>query len=67
MKTFLQDSIQVTSYLPAGVWYLFDNKTRIESSGNFFGLDAPPEKIPILVRGGKIVPTQLSLETTTKR
>ena len=57
----------MTSYLPAGVWYLFENKSRIESPGNFFGLDAPAEKIPVLVRGGKIVPMQQSLDTTTKR
>jgi alpha-glucosidase (family GH31 glycosyl hydrolase) len=53
--------------LPEGTWYVFENKTRIESGGEFFELDAPLEKIPILVRGGKIVPKQQSASTTTKR
>ena len=60
-----QGTTSVTGYLPKGVWYMLENQTKIESSGDFFDLDAPLDKIPLLARGGSIIPKQQGPTTTT--
>ncbi|XP_029347280.1 lysosomal alpha-glucosidase [Acyrthosiphon pisum] len=52
-------------YLPKDIWYDFYNKTAILSNGNHFVITAPADTIPLLVRGGFILPTQMAASTTT--
>jgi len=54
-------------YLPKDIWYDFYNKTAILSNGNHFVITAPADTIPLLVRGGYILPTQMPALTTTLR
>jgi alpha-glucosidase (family GH31 glycosyl hydrolase) len=56
----------VTGYFPADVWYDFYTGAKLGSStqGSFVELDAPIKKIPIALRGGLIIPTQLPALTT---
>jgi alpha-glucosidase (family GH31 glycosyl hydrolase) len=42
-------------YLPAGVWYDFWTQQRYEGGG-WIEVDTPLERLPVLVRGGAIVP-----------
>lgn len=54
-------------YLPKDIWYDFYNKTAISSNGNYFVITAPADTIPLLVRGGYILPTQMPALTTKLR
>ncbi|KAE9534562.1 hypothetical protein AGLY_008652 [Aphis glycines] len=56
---------QVYVYLPKDMWYDFYNKTAILSKGSYFFITAPAHTIPLLVRGGYILPTQIPAVTTT--
>lgn len=56
----------MTAYLPSGVWYDFYSKTGIYSKGQDFNLSAPLDTIPVLVRGGYILPQQTPKQTTTE-
>lgn len=56
----------VNPYLPSGIWYDYYKKTAIESKGERFNLSAPLDTIPILVRGGYVIPQQSALPTTTE-
>lgn len=49
------------------MWYDFYNKTAILSKGSYFFITAPVHTIPLLVRGGYILPTQIPAVTTTLR
>jgi len=44
-------------YLPAGDWYDYRTKQRLEG-GRYFGADAPLEVIPVFVRAGTILPVE---------
>ena len=60
------DESQWEVYLPQGVWYDFWGTRRYRGPGTFT-MDAPPGKVPILVRGGAIIPTQQVMEYTDQR
>ena len=60
-----QGATSVTAYLPAGRWYDFYTHEPLGfPQGMSVLLPAPLEKIPIHIRGGKIVPTQTPAYTT---
>lgn len=54
-------------YLPKDTWYEFYNKNVVLSNGSFFVIEAPIDTIPLMVRGGFILPTQMPSLTTTLR
>ncbi|GAB6021085.1 hypothetical protein CHUAL_003718 [Chamberlinius hualienensis] len=51
-------------YLPNGFWYIYHTGTRLMSKGEWVGMEAPLERILLLIRGGYAVPT-LPPGTTT--
>ena len=51
-------AIQVQVYIPADYWYDYYKGTRLPYNRQFVKLSAPIDKIPILLRGGSIIPTQ---------
>ncbi|XP_071442397.1 lysosomal alpha-glucosidase-like isoform X2 [Hetaerina americana] len=57
----------VEAYIPSGLWYDFYSKKLISSShkgGHKMTLPAPADTIPLLVRGGTIIPMQAPNMTT---
>ncbi|KAK0082860.1 hypothetical protein PV325_009722, partial [Microctonus aethiopoides] len=60
------DKIEVVGYFPRGYWYNYYTKERIISEGQNFTLDAPLDTIPIVIRGGFILPAQVPGKTTTE-
>lgn len=62
-----QHATKVQAYLPHGLWYDWYEGYMLEGLGDFRTLDAPWNKIPLLVRGGSIIPTHLPANTTTQR
>ncbi|CAF4513313.1 unnamed protein product [Rotaria socialis] len=48
----------VQVYIPSSPWYNFYNGSIIPVQNQFMSINAPLETIPILLRGGAIVPTQ---------
>ncbi|KAJ8925244.1 hypothetical protein NQ315_001431 [Exocentrus adspersus] len=57
---------EVMAYLPSGVWYDFYTKSEIRSKGQTFNLSAPLDTIPLLMRGGYILPQQAPKQTTSE-
>uniref|UniRef100_A0A1B6D5E9 P-type domain-containing protein n=1 Tax=Clastoptera arizonana TaxID=38151 RepID=A0A1B6D5E9_9HEMI len=55
----------VSAYLPSDRWYDFYSFRPINSNGSFYSLSAPLDTIPLLLRGGQIIPTQEPNVTTT--
>ena len=49
---------QVRAYIPSSHWYDYYTGALIQAKQQFITLSAPLETIPILLRGGIIVPTQ---------
>ncbi|XP_018325921.1 lysosomal alpha-glucosidase isoform X3 [Agrilus planipennis] len=60
-----ENELSVSPYLPAGVWYDFYTKKSLFSKGETVNLSAPLDTIPILIRGGYILPQQEPKNTTT--
>lgn len=56
----------VSPYLPSGIWYDFYTRASLESKGENYNLSAPLDTIPLLLRGGHILPMQSPLMTTTE-
>lgn len=56
----------VNPYLPRGYWYDYYSHQRIESNGTRFNISAPLDTIPLIIRGGYILPQQEPLQTTTR-
>lgn len=48
----------VQAYIPAAYWYNYYTGARVPLQGQFIRLAAPLDNIPILLRGGSILPTQ---------
>ncbi|CAF4949045.1 unnamed protein product, partial [Rotaria socialis] len=48
----------VQVYIPSSPWYNFYNGSMIPVQNQSISINAPLETIPILLRGGAIVPTQ---------
>ncbi|UJR10929.1 hypothetical protein I4U23_015114 [Adineta vaga] len=49
---------QVYVYIPSSHWYDYYTGSLIQAKQQFIMLEAPLETIPILLRGGAIIPTQ---------
>jgi len=62
-----EQDVEVSAYLPKGIWYDFDldSGKKYVSSGETVKLPAPLDTIPVLVRGGGILPLQKPELTTT--
>lgn len=56
----------VKAYIPNGRWYDWYKGNVVEGEGTYVTLDAPLDKIPLLVRGGYILPIQMPANTTTE-
>jgi lysosomal alpha-glucosidase len=61
-----ENAVEVAAYLPKGVWYDFYTKSPLVGQGENVNLSAPLDTIPLLVRGGYILPQQAPEQTTTK-
>ncbi|XP_072385284.1 lysosomal alpha-glucosidase-like isoform X1 [Diabrotica undecimpunctata] len=60
-----ENDVKVSAYIPKGNWYNFYTLDGFYSKGENFTLNAPLDTIPLLVRGGAIVPLQKPKNTTT--
>ncbi|XP_012261340.2 lysosomal alpha-glucosidase-like [Athalia rosae] len=60
-----ENAVQVTAYIPRGPWYDFYSKAFIFSTGKYVTLNAPLDTIPLMIRGGSILPAQTPNVTTT--
>ncbi|CAM4768266.1 unnamed protein product [Rotaria magnacalcarata] len=49
---------QIQVYIPSSYWYNYYSGSRIPYQKQFMTLSAPLDTIPILLRGGAIIPTQ---------
>ena len=49
---------QVQAYIPSSHWYNYYSGAKIPYQKQFITLSAPLDTIPILLRGGAIIPTQ---------
>lgn len=63
----MQHEETVKAYIPNGRWYDWYKGNVVEGEGTYVMLDAPLDKIPLLVRGGYILPIQMPANTTTER
>ncbi|CAL7936245.1 unnamed protein product [Xylocopa violacea] len=62
----LEDNkMTVTAYLPRQLWYNFYTKKSFFALGKNYTLNAPLDTIPLMIRGGSILPTQKPAATTT--
>lgn len=61
-----EHATKVRAYLPHGLWYDWYVGYSVEGQGDYTSLDAPRDKIPLLVRGGSVLPTQMAGNTTTE-
>lgn len=59
-----ENKLSVEIYLPWGAWYHYHSKQPIISTGQNITLPAPINVIPILIRGGGIIPQQKPNRTT---
>lgn len=60
-----EDTLQVEVYLPASLWYDYYSFQLVSTGGAWVRLPAPLDTIPLLLRGGHIIPTQSPNVTTT--
>ncbi|KZC13685.1 Lysosomal alpha-glucosidase [Dufourea novaeangliae] len=61
-----ENAVKVMAYLPRGLWYDFHTKKSLFGFGERYTLDAPLDTIPLMVRGGSILPAQKPGATTTE-
>lgn len=61
-----ESSLQISAYVPSGIWYDYYTKSMIKSTGANFNFSAPLDTIPLLLRGGYIIPQQAAKMTTTE-
>lgn len=57
---------KVDAYVPEGKWYNLYTNEGLLSTGQNLTLNAPLDTIPLLVRGGSILPMQNNSRTTTE-
>nr|CAD7408167.1 unnamed protein product [Timema poppensis] len=60
-----ENATQVSTYLPQSLWYDFYTSALVSHGGKNVTLNAPLDTIPLLVRGGSILPMQEPSATTT--
>ncbi|XP_011639981.1 lysosomal alpha-glucosidase-like [Pogonomyrmex barbatus] len=61
-----ENKIEIPVYVPRGMWYDYYTIRSFFSIGKHYTLPAPLDRIPLLVRGGSILPTQKPGVTTTE-
>ncbi|XP_028045016.1 lysosomal alpha-glucosidase isoform X2 [Monomorium pharaonis] len=61
-----ENKIEVAAYVPRGFWYDYYTLNSFFSIGKHFTLPAPIDRVPLLLRGGSILPTQEPGATTTE-
>ncbi|XP_011882286.1 PREDICTED: lysosomal alpha-glucosidase-like [Vollenhovia emeryi] len=61
-----EDKIEIAVYVPRGLWYDYYTLKSFFSIGKHFTLPAPIDTIPLLIRGGSILPAQKPGVTTTE-
>lgn len=59
-----ENEVTVDAYIPRGVWYDYYSKIPISSTGENVTFSAPLDRIPLLIRGGSILPAQTPNVTT---
>ncbi|PSN56866.1 Lysosomal alpha-glucosidase [Blattella germanica] len=57
---------QVTAYLPDALWYDYYTLSLIKNNSSKVTFPAPLDTIPLLIKGGNIIPTQTPNTTTTE-
>lgn len=62
----LQNKTNIAVYIPRGLWYDYYSLHFFFSIGKHYTLPAPIDKIPLLIRGGSILPAQKPSATTTE-
>lgn len=60
-----ENEVKVTAYLPRGVWYDLYTKKALFAVDKHVTLNAPLDTIPLMVRGGSVLPVQKPAATTT--
>lgn len=61
-----ENQVSVSCYVPAAIWYDFYTFKMLNvSEGKTMEMAAPLDTIPLLIRGGNIIPQQSALQTTT--
>lgn len=61
----MQGATSVHAYVPRGMWYNYYTMEFVFSVGNNYTFEAPLDTIPLLLRGGCILPVQRPSSTTT--
>lgn len=62
----LQENVtSVRAYIPHGSWYDWYTGHPMEGEGDYIKLEAPKDKIPLLIRGGHILPISPPANTTS--
>lgn len=62
----LQNKSHITIYVPRGLWYDYYTRVSFFSIGKYFTLPVLLTEIPLLIRGGSILPAQEPGATTTE-
>lgn len=65
LDLLFQGKTEVHVYIPRGLWYNYHTMEFSFTIGKNYTLDAPMDTIPLLVRGGCILPVQEPSVTTT--
>ena len=60
-----EDTELIEVYLPRSLWYDFYSLQLISAGGKWTGVPAPLDTIPLMLRGGHILPTQAPEVTTS--
>ncbi|CAK9806680.1 Lysosomal alpha-glucosidase [Anthophora plagiata] len=60
-----ENKVEVVAYLPRGLWYNIHTKESTYALGLHYMLNAPLDTIPLMIRGGSILPAQKPADTTT--
>ncbi|CAL1679999.1 unnamed protein product [Lasius platythorax] len=61
-----ENKTNIAVYIPRGLWYDYYSLHFFFSIGKHYTLPAPIDKIPLLIRGGSILPAQKPGTTTTE-
>ncbi|XP_076621881.1 lysosomal alpha-glucosidase [Colletes latitarsis] len=60
-----ENAVNVSAYLPRGLWYDLYTKIGVFAIDGRRTLDAPLDTIPLMIRGGSVLPAQEPAATTT--
>lgn len=62
-----EHALIVKTYLPKQIWYDWYTGFGLMTNGTEVDLQAPSDHIPVLIRGGSVIPLQEPNVTTTLR